>query len=109
MPRAGILSHFNRLLRRAMRIYPRLISADRHNCQFIRAFVPQATERIGHRGVSAKYDFATFPADDVAIVTAIIIDSPAGAPMLNLEGLYFQIALRSADAGSFIPTKGFTL
>src|SRR6266545_2168598 len=51
---AGGVCHFNRLLRRAMRSDPRIVSADRHDREIDTSVRAQFGKAVGQRGVPGK-------------------------------------------------------
>lgn len=102
---SGIVRHLDRLLRRAVGLNPWLISADGHDGELERAFAAQFTEGITPGGVAAENDFLSFPRENVAVVAAIGIVTPAGAPVFHFESFDFDFAVRSVHDGFFTPTQ----
>src|SRR6266850_5160499 len=55
--RAGVVRHPDSLLRRAMRLHPGLVSADRHDGQVKRPLAAQRPERFAPGRVAAENNF----------------------------------------------------
>src|SRR5881628_499019 len=69
----------------------RFVRADRHDCQFKRSVATQAAELVGEGGIATEDDFLSSARDDVAVVAAVFVVPPAGAPMPHLKGFNFGL------------------
>src|SRR5581483_3415463 len=103
--RAGVIGHAYRLLRRAMRANPGLISADRHDGKFVRTMAAKRPEAVGHGGVAAENDSPAVPLEDVTIVAAVTVPAPARAPVLDFECLNGKRAMLRANHGVLAPSQ----
>ena len=79
--RAGGVCHLDRLLRRAMRPNPRIVSGDGKNGEIDRTALAQFTECLCECGVAGKENATTVSFDEVAVVTTVIIALQSRAPM----------------------------
>src|SRR5258705_2726267 len=86
-----------------------LVGTDGHDGQFKRPFASQGTKFVGQGRVAAEDDLFAFARNDVAVVTAIFVVTPARAPVPDLNGLDFGFGLssrRSIDnSGLVSPAK----
>ena len=90
---AGVIGHLHGLFGRAMGLNPGRIGADGHDGQFEGAFTAERAEGIAPGRVTAKNDFLSFARNDVAVVTAVGIVPPTGAPVADFKRLDFEFAV----------------
>src|SRR3954466_14854837 len=88
-----------------MRADPWLVRSDRHDGQIVRAPIPQGTKGGSPGSVSPKNDLFPFPLDHVAVVAAMFVMLPAGAPMVHLEGFHVHLSMLGVDALLFAPAE----
>src|SRR5207244_161863 len=106
--RASGIRHFNRLLGRAMRANPRVVSANRHNGEINRSVSSQFCETVGHCSVAGKNDPATSvraALDQIPVVTAMRVAPGARAPVFDRERSDFDVAGRSFHTLAFAPIE----
>jgi len=89
-PRSRGVGHRDRLFRRAMRTNPRRISANWLASDVEWPFPAKAGKVLAQGGVSAENDFLPAVLEDVAVVAAMRIAPPTGAPVIYFEGLDTQ-------------------
>src|SRR3954466_6220225 len=88
-----------------MRADPWLVRSDRHDGQIVRAPIPQRTKGGSPGSVSPKNDLFAFALDHVAVVAAMFVMLPAGAPMVHLEGFHVYLSMFCGDALLFTPAE----
>ena len=91
-PGASGICHFNRLLGRAMRSDPRIVSADRHDREIEWVVLTQFGEAFRKRCVARKKDPPAISFDNVSVVAAVEIAPFPRAPMFHGESNDFNIA-----------------
>ena len=82
---AGFVGHVYGLFRSAVRMDPRIVSADRHDRQIDGTGSAQLRKRIAQRGVARKNDATVISLENVAVVTAIDVALLPRAPMFDAE------------------------
>src|SRR5436190_9359120 len=71
--RAGSVCHFNRLLRRAMRSDPRIVSTDRHDREIDGAALTQFGKTVRQRGVPGKKNASSISFQEIAVVSTVSV------------------------------------
>src|SRR6266700_3220402 len=95
--RAGLIRHPHRLLRRAVGTDPRLVSANRHDRQLVRAMAAECFETVAHGGIASKDNLFALATQDVAVVAAISITPPACSPVFDFKGPHVDRPIGGAD------------
>lgn len=103
---AGVIGHADGLFGIAVGVDPRVVGADGHAGEFEGAFAFDFGEAFAESGVAAEDDLFAAAAEDVAVETAIGVVTPARAPVADLEGFDFDVAMVGCfDDGFFAPLE----
>ena len=99
------IRHLNCLLGGAVGLYPRIVSADRHDRHIDRAVSPSLCESFRHCGVTSENYPASALFDQVSIVAAVRVALRARAPVLHQERSNFGLARSSAKPFALPPIE----
>ena len=103
--RAGGVCHFDRLLGRAMRPDPRVVSANWHDRQIDAALFTQVGKTVRYRRVSGENDATAISFQEIAVVAAVSIPLLSRAPMFHAESEDVDLAGGSIDPLTLAPAK----
>ena len=104
-PRACGICHFHRLLGRAMRADPRVVSANRHDREIDLAVSSQFCETVRHCGIARKNDPPPFSLEQITVVAAIRVALLPGAPVFHPQSDDINVASGSLESRPLVPTK----